>query len=63
MKQGSVDECMATCDQFSRCKSFIYNKDKKVCFMKDKVLNGSEPMGAWNLTFTVYKSCIKGINK
>ncbi len=63
MRKGSVDECMAKCDQIARCKFFIYNNEKKLCYMKDKVLNGSEPLGTWNVAFTVYKSCVKGINK
>ena len=64
MQNGSIDDCKAKCDEISRCKFFHYNNKKKLCYMNDKVLTGSEPMDRnWKETFTVYKSCVKGTNK
>ena len=60
MKKGSVDDCKKYCDSVPNCHSFDYQKKKKQCYLKDKQLNGNEPLECWDSMFTVYKDCIQG---
>ena len=60
-KTGSLKDCIDHCDSEPRCQSFNYQKKKKMCYFKDKHLNGSEPLTSWNEAFTVYKVCGEGI--
>ena len=60
MKKGSVDDCKKYCDSVPNCHSFDYQKKKKECYLKDKQLNGNEPLECWDSMFTVYKDCIQG---
>ena len=58
--QGSVEECIETCEKIENCKNFVYARHKKECYLKDGLLNGSEPLRSWNQQFSVYKSCKTG---
>ena len=62
-KTGSLMDCVNHCDSEPRCQSITYQKKKKVCFFRDKLLKGSEPLTSWNEAFTVYKVCGEGISK
>ena len=58
--RGSVDDCIEKCKQIKDCNNFVYAKHKEECYLKDKVLTGSEPLRSWEKQFSVYKSCKAG---
>ena len=56
----SIQGCMDLCTKNEKCKSFLYGTSGN-CALKDKQLNGSEPLLKKNKDwYSVYVTCEKG---
>ena len=55
-----VSDCEEYCNNLSNCHSFIYQRTKRECFFKDKLLTGDEPMCPGD-TITYNQNCTQGI--
>ena len=58
---SDLETCTSLCDEDTRCKSLTYYSTKKFCSLKDKLLDGSEPIEKKSKTyFSVFRSCREG---
>ena len=54
----NMGECKILCKENDACKSFVYEKINKGCYMKDKELDGTEPLEKVTAKrFSVRKIC------
>ena len=58
-KPGDVNVCKQFCNENSNCKSFAVcgNTGTFHCWLKDKILDGSEAWHSANTCFTYYHNC------
>ena len=62
-KNEQISECENHCDNLDGCQSFNVlrkNEYQRICYFRNKILNGNEPLMCWNDMYTVYKKCDKG---
>ena len=58
---SDLQTCTALCDEETKCESLLYHSEKKICTLKDKLLDGSEQIVKKNkVFFSVFKSCREG---
>ena len=58
---SDLETCTSLCDENTKCKSLLYHSEKKICTLKDKLLDGSEQIVKKNkIFFSVFKSCRQG---
>ena len=59
---GTIAECKIHCDSIANCWSFTYNFDRTKCYMKDKIVSGSEvTKPVLTSEQTIYKTCNVGM--
>ena len=58
---ANVETCTELCNENEECKSLRYNTNKRICFLKNIHLDGSEPIGKPSDRFySVFKTCRDG---
>ena len=56
-KPGDVNVCKQFCNENSNCKSFAFCGNEGTCYLKDKILDGSEATHTANTCYTYYPNC------
>ena len=58
---SDLETCTSLCDEHTKCKSLLFHSKQKACTLKDKLLDGSEPIVKKNKSFfSVFRSCRQG---
>ena len=56
-KPGDANVCKQFCNENSNCKSFAFCGNEGTCYLKDKILDGSEATHTASTCYTYYPNC------